>query len=210
MINRISSVLVATTFSRQSAGTESWRIIALDRVCQNASPFSWASLKMIQYTASWYTFHLVVYGTFRGFVTSWGSSSLGSFTTYGCEEYCLSSFFRIFSSCNQPWLDNGTTIMRRTSVIDVPDPTVGNFHVILHWRINIVPSRVALDSTHVEKEIVRVQTLLKPLLVTSFLPMVHPLLIRPFWCVRFFTTQPSPLNCSIIFSGMALVMALVS
>ena len=49
-----------------------------------------------------------------------------------CEEYGLSSFFRIFSSCNPTRLDNGTTIMRRTNETDeLKNPSVRNCHVIL-------------------------------------------------------------------------------
>ena len=37
---RISSVLVFTTLSVQSAGTKSYRLMTLDRVCQNFNPLS--------------------------------------------------------------------------------------------------------------------------------------------------------------------------
>ena len=71
---RISWVLVFTTFSRLSTGTELWRMIALDRVCQNVNPLSWKLSTWFwytfQYTAFWYSFHLVLQGTCRGVVTS--------------------------------------------------------------------------------------------------------------------------------------------
>ena len=58
--------------------------------------------------------------------------------THGCEEYRLPSFFRIFSFCNQTWLDKRIAIMRRTDVTDVLNNFVRDFHVILKWKINIV------------------------------------------------------------------------
>ena len=71
---RISSVLIFSTLK-----TVGWyRVMkdkALDLVCQNTDPFSWTIFRSIQKTASRYTCHQVLHGTFRGFVTSYGSSS---------------------------------------------------------------------------------------------------------------------------------------
>ena len=68
---------------------------------------------------------------------------------HDCEEYRWSSFFRIFSSCNQTWLDNRMTAMRSIHGINVFNPIELDFHIVLQWRINFVSSRVALNGAHV-------------------------------------------------------------
>ena len=103
-------------------------------------------------------------------------------------------------------------VLRRTNVADVLNPMYGIS--TLFCRIYSVPSRVALDSTHVEDEAVRFQSILKSVLVTSSLQIVYPLLSRPFWRVKVITTtlkqQRYPSNCSITFSVMTLMSKLSS
>ena len=62
-----------------------------------------------------------------------------------CEGYRLSYFFRMFSSCDQTWLGNRMQIMRRTNALNVFNPILWNFHVIMQWSVNFVRSRVALN-----------------------------------------------------------------
>ena len=51
-------------------------------------------------------------------------------------------------------------------------PHVRNFHVIQQHWINIIPSWVTLDGTHVVDEDVNVQAILKPYLVVSFMQKI--------------------------------------
>ena len=157
-----------------------------------------------------YTFHLVLSGFLRDFLTSWGSSFLCFVHgIHCCGEYELSSFFRIFSPCNKIWCDKRFAVMRRYSVIDVINPVVQNFHFILHRWFNLVPSRVALNSTHVKKRVVGVQTILKCFLIASSLQVVYRHLLRPFVYFTVFTTkhrwQLSSFSYSIIFSRIILI-----
>ena len=134
--------------------------MALDRVCQKANPWSWAFLRLIQFSASWNTFHLVLHCTFRGFVTSWYSSSWKSVIGLKAVKntVCLPSFVSFPPAI---WMDNRMHTERRTNVTQVLTPHVWNFHVTKQWRIYFVSSRATLDGTHVVDEAVRIQAILK-------------------------------------------------
>ena len=122
---------------------ESSRIMALDRVCQTFNPSSWAFLRLIQQIASWNTFHLVLYYTFRGFDTSWYSSSCESLmgSTAVKNTACLPSFVSFFS-CNQSWVNYWVHKEGTSNVVKVLTPSVQNYYIIQQCRINLGSSSV--------------------------------------------------------------------
>ena len=129
--NRISLVFVFTTFPTQSAGTESSKIMAIDRESQFFKSFI---LNLSQIDPSngileHFPHVLVVYLSWFGQVLVFFLLRIGH-RIDGFEEYCLSSFFCIFSSSNQSCMDNRVHTERRTDVIKVLTPHVWNFHAI--------------------------------------------------------------------------------
>ena len=91
----------------------------------------------------------------RRFILSWCIHGI-----HHCEEYGLPSFLRIFPYCNQTCFANRIAVTRSTNVTHVIIPVVRNCHIVLQRWINLVPSRVTLDGTHVENVSVGVQAIL--------------------------------------------------
>ena len=109
-----------TTSSMQSAGTESWTMMAWDLVCQNFNPFSCALARVdpVDGVLRNLPFVLVVHFSRLRWVVVEVFSSLISPRIWWCEEYSVSPFFAIFS--NLRWVLPQITLLLSLLLLLIP------------------------------------------------------------------------------------------
>ena len=116
---KISPVVRFTTFSRQSAGTDLLRLIALECVCQT-------SILCLEHFSSWS--NELHSGTLSISFDMVPFVALSRRKVRLVKDTVLSSLFWIFPSSNQTWLNTTLVIMGRTNVINIFSSIVRDFH----------------------------------------------------------------------------------
>ena len=115
----------------------------------------------------------------------------------GSEEYCLPPFSGVFSTCDESCLKDGVHVKRASSLIQEFFPSAWNGDLIHQCRRDQIGSRMPLNDTNMQENVVGVFAMLKSISVASFRSVFKPIKIRKHVSVFFSETFAAALELSI-------------